>query len=144
MIPGPFKFSKVSEANLLTCDPSMQRVARRAIKIVDFVVVQGHRSVAEQKLAFAQGRTKPGAIITQIDGVKVKGQHNYFPSRAYDLTPYPVDWDDVNAAIYLAGVVMACAAIEGVDLRWGGDWDEDNVFLKDQGFDDIPHFELAR
>jgi peptidoglycan L-alanyl-D-glutamate endopeptidase CwlK len=28
-------------------------------------------------------------------------------------------------------------------IRWGGDWDSDDIF-DDQNFDDLPHFELVK
>ena len=31
--------------------------------------------------------------------------------------------------------------MKGIPLRWGGDWDVDTE-LKDNDFDDLPHFEL--
>ena len=27
-------------------------------------------------------------------------------------------------------------------IRWGGNWDSDGVIIRDQGFDDLVHFEL--
>jgi len=30
----------------------------------------------------------------------------------------------------------------GVDLRWGGDWDGDTE-VRDNGFDDLVHFEIV-
>ena len=28
-----------------------------------------------------------------------------------------------------------------IKIRWGGDWDSDNI-MKDQTFNDLPHFEI--
>jgi hypothetical protein len=28
-----------------------------------------------------------------------------------------------------------------IKIRWGGDWDSDNI-MKDQTFNDLPHFQL--
>lgn len=36
---------------------------------------------------------------------------------------------------------MGVATMMGVKIRWGGDWDLDTD-LKDNTFDDLPHFEL--
>jgi peptidoglycan L-alanyl-D-glutamate endopeptidase CwlK len=33
------------------------------------------------------------------------------------------------------------ASEEGVNVRWGGDWDGDRD-IDDQTFDDLPHFEF--
>lgn len=38
-------------------------------------VTEGVRSTARQQALFAQGRTTPGKIVTNVDGVKVRGKH---------------------------------------------------------------------
>jgi peptidoglycan L-alanyl-D-glutamate endopeptidase CwlK len=43
---------------------------------------------------------------------------------------------------YLAGVIQCAAAELGYDLRWGGNWDGDGEIIKDQKFNDLPHFEI--
>jgi peptidoglycan L-alanyl-D-glutamate endopeptidase CwlK len=43
----------------------------------------------------------------------------------------------------MAGVVKGVAAMQGIPVRWGGDWNGDgdgNLF--DSNFDDLPHFEI--
>jgi peptidoglycan L-alanyl-D-glutamate endopeptidase CwlK len=127
------RFSYKSKQNLATCHPDIQRVLNEAIKEVDFMVLCGHRTVAEQQRLYAQGRTAPGKKVTNIDGVRVKGRHNYRPALAADLAPYPLDWNDIERFKALAKVVLACAKRLGVPLTWGGDW---------KRFKDFPHFEL--
>lgn len=39
------------------------------------VVVQGVRTTEQQQALFAQGRTVPGHIVTNCDGVKIKSNH---------------------------------------------------------------------
>ena len=64
------------------------------------------------------------------------------PSLAVDVVPYPVDWQDRERMTYFAGFVMGIARVKfGISLRWGGDWDLDTD-LKDNKFDDLPHFEI--
>ena len=46
-----------------------------------------------------------------------------------------------EAGLYFAGMVMGIAKAKGIGLRWGGDWNQ-NTELKDNGFDDLPHFEI--
>ena len=43
---------------------------------------------------------------------------------------------------YFAGMVMGIAKAKGIGVRWGGDWNQ-NKDLEDNGFDDLPHFELT-
>ena len=65
-----------------------------------------------------------------------------------DVAPYPIDWEDLDRFRYFAGYVMGVAAIlhsEGLithRLRWGGDWNRDTQ-VKDNSFNDMPHFELV-
>ena len=40
-----------------------------------------------------------------------------------------------------AGFVMGIATGMGIDIRWGGDWNQ-NDQVKDNKFDDLPHFEV--
>jgi hypothetical protein len=42
---------------------------------------------------------------------------------------------------YFAGYVKGIAMMLGIPIRWGGDWNSNND-LKDNNFDDLPHFEL--
>ena len=80
-----------------------------------------------------------------MDGVKVKSKHqvdklNPF-SRAIDITPFPLDWNDTKRFYHFAGLVQGIALGLQIKIRWGGDWDCDNDF-KDNLFNDLPHFEL--
>lgn len=133
------QLSQRSLDRLNTCDEKLVRVVRRAEQLspFDFTVLEGHRSVERQKELFDQGYSK-------IDGISKMGKHNYFPSRAVDLAPYPVSWDQKELWKFdvLAGVMFAAAALEGVSLRWGGDWDMDGN-RQEHSFLDLPHFELV-
>jgi hypothetical protein len=144
-MPGPFSFSAESESKVGTCNQRIQRVMQMAIKVIDFKVIYGHRTVAEQKALYDKGYSK-------LDGVTKKSKHNYQPARAVDIAPYPVLWPDeegitAEEALHrarrfdvLAGIVMGIAHAMGVALRWGGDWDRDWQY-NDQRFHDLGHFE---
>ena len=88
-----------------------------------------HRSVQEQQVLYAQGRSGPGRIVTQVDGGKQLSNHNHFPSRAIDFCVTwggKVSWvaeDYAEVGPYLVK--------EG--LIWGGNW---------KGLVDRPHVEL--
>ncbi len=130
------KFSNVSRERLLTCDERIQRVCVEAIKLFDFVVVEGHRGKEAQNAAYAKGYSKlrwPN------------GEHNATPSRAVDIMPYPIDWSDKQANIQrccvLAGIMLAVAFRLGIKLRWGGDWNSDGD-TRDEKFRDYGHFEV--
>jgi peptidoglycan L-alanyl-D-glutamate endopeptidase CwlK len=124
-------FSQKSTEKLLTCDPSIIQVCQKAIKLIDFTVVCGHRSNEEQDRLYAQGRTEPGRIVTYKKGGE--SIHNGLPSQAIDLAPWPIDWNDLARFGELAGVIKTLAHQMVVPIMWGGDW---------PNFKDYPHFQL--
>ena len=128
------KFGSRSKANLNSCHSDLQKVFNEVIKKVDCSVLCGHRGEEDQNKAFDEGRSK----------VKYpNGRHNADPSYAVDVTPYPVDWKDRERQTLFAGYVIGVAQGMGIDLRWGGDWDQD-FQVKDNTFDDFPHFEIKK
>jgi len=124
-------FGKSSLEQLATCDPDIQKVFNEVIKYFDCKVIQGHRGRAEQHKAYLDGKSK-------VDWPN--GKHNSLPSKAVDVMPYPIDWNDIQRLCYFAGFVMCTALRMGIKLRWGKDWDGDTD-LNDQNFNDGPHFE---
>ena len=126
------RFGKSSKKRLLTCDDRLQKVFNEVIKHVDCSVLEGHREKDRQNKLYEEGKTK----------VKYpNGRHNRQPSSAVDVTPYPVDWKDRERQTLFAGFVIGVASQMGINLRWGGDWDQDFQVV-DNRFDDFPHFEL--
>ena len=125
-------FGKSSKNRLSTCDDRLQKVFNEVIKHVDCSVLEGHRSKDRQNKLYEEGKTK----------VKYpNGRHNRQPSSAVDVTPYPVDWKDRERQTLFAGFVLGVANQMNINLRWGGDWDQDFQVV-DNRFDDFPHFEL--
>jgi len=126
------KFGKRSKERLETCDNRLQLVFNEVIRYVDCSILEGHRSAERQDKLFEEGKTK----------VKYpNGRHNANPSRAVDVAPYPIDWDDRERFHLFAGFVLGIAKAMGIELRWGGDWNM-NFEVDDNQFDDFPHFEL--
>lgn len=89
------------------------------------LVTSEYRSFAEQDLLYAQGRTRPGAIVTNAKGGE--SLHNY--RVAFDVaflksgsTTYDGDWTTLSKV----GKDMG--------LEWGGDW---------ATFPDKPHFQYT-
>jgi peptidoglycan LD-endopeptidase CwlK len=130
------KFSQRSLDQLDTIHPTLREILEEAIKVSDFIVLEGHRGEEAQNKAFREGRSK-------IQWPK--GNHNKSPSTAADIAPVPIDWDSKHAGkkfAFLAGIVTGVAATKGVKIRWGGDWDGDGQ-MNDQSFHDLPHVELV-
>ena len=125
-----------SQANLDTCHADIQRVFKRVIQFFDHAVLEGARSDARQEELFFAGKSKLRAG---------QSKHNVTPeepeSRAIDAAPWPIDWNDRERFTLFAGIVLGVAEMLGVKLRWGGDWDGDWQ-VRDNSFDDLPHFEL--
>lgn len=126
------KFGVQSLTRLESCHPLLQELFHEVIKYFDCTVICGFRGEAEQNEAFRTGASKKKWPT---------GEHNKFPSMAVDVVPYPVNWNDTNRMRYFAGFVKGIAAMKGIKIRWGGDWDMDTE-LGDQTFFDFPHFEL--
>ena len=127
-----FKFGKKSRESLATCDERLQRLFNEVINYVDCSVLEGHRSEERQNKLYEEGKTKVRYP---------KGRHNAEPSRAIDVVPYPVAWEDRERFHLFAGFVLGLAYSMDISLRWGGDWNQ-NFQVDDKKFDDFPHFEL--
>lgn len=99
---------------------------------LDLVLTQGVRSVAQQQALYAQGRYKPGKIVTNCDGLVRVSNHQ--PKA--DGYGYAVDvaWRNAHGEITWEGpwdLLGALAATHG--LTWGGSWIR---------WQDRPHLEL--
>ena len=68
--------------------------------------------------------------------------HNKNPSRAVDIAPYPLDWNDAEAFTLLAGIIKGISYMLNIPVRLGIDWDGD-LNVKEHGFKDRPHIELV-
>ena len=128
------RFGRTSKKRLLTCDEDLQDLFNEVIKYVDCSILEGHRDEESQNKYFKDGKTK----------VKYPhGRHNSIPSRAVDVVPYPVDWNDRERFHLFAGFVLGIAQSMEINVRWGGDWNK-NFEVDDNKFDDFPHFELIK
>lgn len=157
-MPGPYKFGKVSRANLEGLDPDMVMLAEIAIEYWDCTVVDGVRTYDEQVKNVAKGVSTtmnsmhfPRNEKGEIDWKKGLG-------RAMDIQPYPMDWKAVERGMravlaenvdpkgstlemyMFAGFIMGIAAAKGIRIRSGADWDSDRD-ISNQSFHDLPHHE---
>jgi len=147
-----YNFGNRSRARLNTCHPDMIKIMEEVIKVYDISVLEGLRTAEKQMEYFETGRST-------LDGVKKLSKHQDHGdglSYAVDIMPYKKGSNafsgkqkDLRRFYYLAGLVkMATAHLlaEGKishTVRWGGDWNSNDLF-DDQNFDDLPHFELKK
>lgn len=125
-------FSKLSLERLAQCDARWADIFQEVIKHFDCTILCGHRNEADQNAAYEAGNSKLRWP---------KSKHNTLPSKAIDVAPYPIDWNDTRRFYYFAGLVMGIAKSKGYTVRWGGDWDKDTQ-VKDNKFNDLVHFEF--
>ena len=126
------RFGKRSIGRLQTCDQKLQELFYEVVKHFDCSIIEGNRGEERQNKAYADGKSK----------VKYpNGKHNKFPSVAVDVAPYPIDWSDRDRFHYFGGFVLGVAKQMGMNIRWGGDWNQD-THTKDNKFDDLVHFEI--
>lgn len=125
-------FSEKSLERLSSCDGRLQRLFLEVVKHYDCTVICGHRGAQEQTEAVRSGHSKLSFP---------KSKHNSLPSKAVDVIPFPVDWNDIKRFMHFAGFVSGVAKSMNIEIRWGGDFNEDLNFKNDNFFD-APHFEI--
>jgi peptidoglycan L-alanyl-D-glutamate endopeptidase CwlK len=118
-----------SAKNIATLHPRVAFLAERLVRQataqgIDVRVICGLRTIGEQEALYAQGRTKPGPIVTQARG----GQswHNF--GAAFDVGVFHGS-EYLGASPHYREVGKLGKPL---GLEWGGDW----KFL------DEPHFQL--
>ena len=134
------KWGKQSLKVADTLDPVLLKVVTRVRdEVMDISLLEGHRDQKTQNEYF-YGDPQRSKLQWP------NGKHNAYPSLAVDLQPYPRPerTDTLRETLaYIAGAAIAIGKQEGVEIRWGGDWDRD-AELGDQVFDDFFHIELVR
>ena len=120
--------SSFNETETLDLLPAVRRKADKLIAIarllgMDLRITSGFRSFKEQDKLYAQGRTKPGNIVTNAKGGQ--SMHNFGVAfdivdrkLGYNLSSYQWKWLNVIASL--------------LKLEWGGTWG---------AFSDKPHFQ---
>ncbi|EDN8713994.1 alkaline phosphatase, partial [Listeria monocytogenes] len=119
----------VSGMNKSVADKTRNVIKKMAKKGIYLCVAQGYRSSAEQNTLYAQGRTKPGAVVTNAKG----GQSNHNYGVAVDLCLYTSDGKNVIWESTTSRWKTVVSAMKAEGFEWGGDW---------KSFKDYPHFEL--
>lgn len=148
-----YKLSKRSLANLNGVHPKLVETVKIAITLskVDFVVIEGLRTIERQKELYAKGATQT-----------LKSKH--IEGKAVDLMAFIRDRGSWELNLYddIADAIRQAAIQTNVGIRWGAAWtikditqwngtmeDAMNSYIDErrgQGqrpFIDAPHFELS-
>ena len=130
------KFSRTSRDKLMSCDVRLVKLFNAVIKDYDCTIVDGHRSRELQRKYFETGKS-----------TTMNSKHCFYPSRAVDVAPYDkkrklIPWNDLNQFYHFVGYVRGVAQAMQIPIRCGADWNGD-FDLKDQNFNDLPHFEVV-
>lgn len=149
-------YSISSHQKLSTAHADLQIIFEEVIKHFDNTILFGMRTPEEQFELFKKGRKQEyskwiiedkSKVVTYMEGIIKKSNHNYMPSHAIDAVPYPIKWRDTDRMYYFGGFVKGIAKMllsEGHishEITFGGDWDGDTE-VRDQTFMDLVHFEL--
>ena len=110
-----------SERNLAGVKTELAKVARRAFQIstVPFTVIQGVRTQLEQDALYAQGRSRPGRVVTWTRKSKhVAGKAIDFAA----LLEGRIVWVPTELYRLIVTAFRQAASELATDIAWGGDW----------------------
>ena len=121
----------LSTENIATLHPKLQPVATKLIELaqakgINVKGICGTRTYAEQNKLYAQGRTKPGNVVTKARGGE--SIHNF--GLAFDIGIFSADdktYHGEHRDYKVVGLIG-----QQLGLEWGGNWK----------FVDEPHFQL--
>ena len=134
-------FGRGSLRQLRTCCPEIVETLNIVIEEYDISVLEGRRSWERQRELLAQD--PPSTTVGPGESKHnppTEGDTTWL-SLAVDVAPHPIDWTDARRFIYMAGLIIGTGRALGYNFRWGGNWDEDQIIIDDQNFDDLPHIE---
>jgi peptidoglycan L-alanyl-D-glutamate endopeptidase CwlK len=123
-----------SAKNIATLHPQVAKLATELIEQaaaagISVKVISGLRTYAEQDALYAQGRTKPGEIVTKAKGGY--SIHNF--GCAFDVGIFSKDGKKYYGEH--ADYARVGKLGEMLGLEWGGRW---------TSFVDEPHFQLTK
>jgi peptidoglycan L-alanyl-D-glutamate endopeptidase CwlK len=132
-VPPGLAISKVderSERNIATLQPEVRPMARALVQKaaangITIKIISALRTYAEQDALYAQGRTKPGRVVTKVRG----GYSNHNFGIAFDVGVFSGNSYLPESPKYRAVGVLGT----DLGLEWGGNW---------TSFVDQPHFQM--
>jgi peptidoglycan L-alanyl-D-glutamate endopeptidase CwlK len=150
------QYGQKSQKELNTAEADLITLFNEVVKYFDNTILYGHRDPALQFELYKLGRKlengewiiiNKSKVVTYKDGTNNLSMHNYSPSKAVDVVPYPVNFKDEDRIKFFAGYVLGTARQlkqQGKmihDIKWGGDWNR-NTLLDDETFLDYCHYEI--
>ena len=148
-----YVLSEASIEKMKGVHPKLIELMKKAISDspYDFKIVQGLRTAEYQNSLYQQGRTKPGKIVTKLDGYSRKSNHqakadgyghavdiavcgHYDQNGNYVKYTTDAEMFDNKKLVEISKHVKVVAKEMGLDIVWGGDW---------KTLYDTPHYELV-
>ena len=148
-----YVLSEASIEKMKGVHPKLIELMKKAISDspYDFKIVQGLRTAEYQNSLYQQGRTRPGKIVTKLDGYNKKSNHQaksdgyghavdiavcgqYDQNGNYVKYTTDAEMFDNKKLVEISRHVKAVAKEMGMEIVWGGDW---------KTLYDTPHYELV-
>jgi len=125
-------YESTNRRRLAELQPHVEKAALAALaqaekEGLDILITQGLRTYAEQDALYAQGRTKPGKIVTNARGGQ--SYHNFGLAFDYVLIENGKAVWEVNSKWKRFASICKAKGFE-----WGGDW---------KSFKDYPHLQMT-
>lgn len=112
--------------------PKVKELAEKLLEActnqgLNIKIGETYRSVERQDYLYAQGRTRPGSIVTNAKGSSMSSYHQW--RLAFDI------FQNIKGAEYDSVILAKVGAIgQKLGLEWGGSW---------SSFRDTPHFQYT-
>jgi peptidoglycan L-alanyl-D-glutamate endopeptidase CwlK len=124
-------FDERSEKNIATLLPPAQAAARRWLAAcldagLRIKIISGTRTYADQDALYAQGRSKPGRVVTNAKAGY--SNHNFGIAWDFGIFGPKGEYIEEGAEYARAGEIA-----ESQGLEWGGRW---------ESLEDRPHIQL--
>ena len=150
-----YSFSERSRQRLDECHEDLVTLMEHVIQYVDITISEGQRGKERQNRLYDKGATQVRWPNSNHNAGEGAGRAK---SHAVDIVPHPFDGNDKSADgigwnnkarfHYMGGIVLGVAhelhwrgEIDH-EVRWGGDWKQDNN-PANESFYDGPHFEIV-
>ena len=139
-----YTLSETSLKMLKGVHPNLVNFMTELIKISpwNFKITAGVRTAEEQNRLYQKGRTAPGAKVTNVDGHKLKSNHQVkFDGLGYATDigvivngEYKGSWKDFHYYQDIYNVAKEKGLLEKYGIEWGGNcW---------RTFKDAPHWQI--